>query len=154
MFDATRGRAVDLGYAAGWGAGEGSARAAVARRGSGAAADAATVRNGPGRAAVAQEPAPGGRAATCPSCGWTQLVGDALRSYSRYWLETFRLPTHGPARDRRGRRANTIGIEHVDAGAERGQGRRSSPCRTWATGTSPGSGWSPSTGRSRRSPNG
>ena len=55
------------------------------------AADAAAVRNGPG----AQQLRKNLRRVVGPGMSELRmdaLVGDALRSYSRYWLETFRLP--------------------------------------------------------------
>jgi KDO2-lipid IV(A) lauroyltransferase len=51
-----------------------------------------------------------------------QLVGDSLRSYSRYWLETFRLPKMDHAAIARATEPNTYGIEHIDAAVERGKG--------------------------------
>ena len=48
------------------------------------------------------------------------LTRAGLRSYARYWMETFRLP--GMDLDQVAARANTIGWEHIRAGAERGRG--------------------------------
>ena len=51
-----------------------------------------------------------------------RLVGDSLRSYSRYWLETFRLPKmdHGAVAARLD--ANAEGTEHLDAAMAAGKG--------------------------------
>lgn len=49
-----------------------------------------------------------------------QLVGQAMRSYARYWMETFRLPSMDVERTLA--RAVTEGWEHVQAGVERGRG--------------------------------
>ena len=50
------------------------------------------------------------------------LVGDALRSYSRYWLETFRLPKMDNAEVVARVDATAIGVEHLDAALDRGRG--------------------------------
>ena len=92
---------------------------AVARAAFRAAADAADGAQRRRRAAAAQEPAPRRRPRSVRAATWTQLVGEALRSYSRYWLETFRLPQMDTSRDRRGRDADTDGVEHIDAAVER-----------------------------------
>ena len=87
---AARGRAVDLGYAAGWGLLK-AVPSPLATRWFQAGADAATVRNGP----AARQLRANLRRVVGPEVSelrMDQLVGDALRSYSRYWLETFRLP--------------------------------------------------------------
>jgi len=51
-----------------------------------------------------------------------QLVGDALRSYSRYWLETFRLPKMDIREVAERADALTEGREHIEAGLEAGRG--------------------------------
>ncbi len=84
------GRVADLGYAAGWGLIK-SVPNGVSRRWFDAVADAATVRNGAG----AQQLRKNLRRVVGPDYSELKmdaLVGAALRSYSRYWLETFRLP--------------------------------------------------------------
>jgi KDO2-lipid IV(A) lauroyltransferase len=50
------------------------------------------------------------------------LVGEALRSYSRYWLETFRLEAMDHKAVAASFDANMTGAEHLDAGLERGKG--------------------------------
>jgi KDO2-lipid IV(A) lauroyltransferase len=48
-----------------------------------------------------------------------RLVGDALRSYSRYWLETFRLPKMDHAEVVARTHARTEGVENMRAALER-----------------------------------
>jgi KDO2-lipid IV(A) lauroyltransferase len=120
MLAHARGRALDLGYAAGWSVLKGVPHGLSARAFR-AAADAATVRNGAG----AQQLRKNVRRVVGPNVSelrMDQIVGDALRSYSRYWLETFRLPKmdHPDVVARTER--NTQGIEHIDEGIERGKG--------------------------------
>jgi KDO2-lipid IV(A) lauroyltransferase len=81
------GRLVDLGYAAGWRLVRGLP-AGLAARLFAAAADAAWRRDGP---AVRQLARNLERVLGAPPPG--PLVRQALRSYARYWLEAFRLPT-------------------------------------------------------------
>jgi phosphatidylinositol dimannoside acyltransferase len=120
MFGTARDRALDLGYAAGWNLVKGMPRrvsAGVFR----AAADAAAVRNGPGtrqlrknlRRVVGPE---------LPEVEMDDLVGAALRSYARYWLETFRLPAMDAQVVADITADNMTGDEHIIAGLERGKG--------------------------------
>jgi lauroyl/myristoyl acyltransferase len=120
MLDAARERAIGLGYSAGW-----SVVKAVPRRMSErafrAAADAATVRNGPGtrqlRKNLRRVVGPG-----MSELRMDALVGEALRSYSRYWMETFRLESMDHDAIAADSEANMIGVEHLDAGLARGRG--------------------------------
>ena len=118
MFDTARERAVGLGYAAGWNLVK-AMPPGMSRRAFRAAADAASVRNGAGvrqlRRNLRRVVGPG-----ISELRMDALVGEALRSYSRYWLETFRLETMDHAKVA----ANTrvVGNEHVLAGLERGNG--------------------------------
>ncbi|MFN2561603.1 MAG: phosphatidylinositol mannoside acyltransferase [Jatrophihabitans sp.] len=120
MFDAARERAVGLGYSAGWGAVKVVPRGMSARAFR-AVADAATVRNGPGarqlRKNLRRVVGPG-----MSELRMDALVGEALRSYSRYWLETFRLEgmDHDAIAEDIDR--NVVGVEHLDAGLARGRG--------------------------------
>ncbi len=120
MLDRVRGRTIDLGYAAGWGALR-ALPGGVSGRAFRAAADAATVRNGPG----AQQLRRNLRRVVGPSVSELRmdaLVGDALRAYARYWLETFRLPSMD-LRDVVARTdGNTHGREHLDAALAAGRG--------------------------------
>jgi lauroyl/myristoyl acyltransferase len=120
MFDAARERAVGLGYSAGWSAVKAVPRGMSARAFR-AVADAATVRNGPGarqlRKNLRRVVGPG-----MSELRMDALVGEALRSYSRYWLETFRLEgmDHDAIAEDIDR--NVVGVEHLDAGLARGRG--------------------------------
>ena len=120
MLERARDRAVDLGYAAGWGAVKSLPRP-LARRAFAAAADAAAVRNGAGtqqlrrnlRRVVGPE---------LPEARMDALVGEALRSYARYWLETFRLPGMDLDNVVAQLDAHMTGGEHIDAGLAAGRG--------------------------------
>jgi KDO2-lipid IV(A) lauroyltransferase len=86
-----------------------------------AAADTAAVRNGAG----AQQLRRNLRRVVGPDVSELQmdkLVGDALRSYSRYWLETFRLPKMDTLAVASRTDAMTVGAEHVAAALARGKG--------------------------------
>jgi KDO2-lipid IV(A) lauroyltransferase len=120
MFDAARERAVGLGYTSGW-----SLVKALPRRLSTrtvqAVADAATVRNGP---AVRQLRKNLRRVVgtSMSELRMDALVGDALRSYSRYWMETFRLEGMDHAKVAASFEANLSGKQHLDAGLADGRG--------------------------------
>lgn len=112
-------RLADLSYAAGWGVvrglPEGLARSAF-RLG----ADLAARRGGPGAAQLRRN-----YARVVPQAGpeeLTALVRDGLRSYARYWVETFRLP--GMDHDEIYRRVDDafVGASLIDAALERGRG--------------------------------
>jgi phosphatidylinositol dimannoside acyltransferase len=115
-----RDRLVDVGYGAGWAVVKGVPRP-LAQRAFRAAADAATVRNGPG----VQQLRKNLRRVVGPEVSelrLDQIVGDALRSYARYWLETFRLPKMDPAQIAAVAGTRTEGIAHIDEAAARGRG--------------------------------
>ena len=118
MLDRARERAVDLGYAAGWSLVK-SAPAGMTSRAFEAVADAASVRNGGGARQLRKNL----RRVVGPQLSelrLDRLVGDALRSYSRYWLETFRLPRM----DKRAiaERVQTSGADNLGAALDRGRG--------------------------------
>jgi KDO2-lipid IV(A) lauroyltransferase len=120
MFDGARGRMLDLGYASGWGLVKGMPLG-FSERAFRAAADAAAVRNGGG----AQQLRKNLRRVVGPELSEREmdaLVGAALRSYARYWLETFRLPAMDVDAIADSVDANITGAEHVTAGLERGKG--------------------------------
>ncbi|HEY2271927.1 MAG TPA: phosphatidylinositol mannoside acyltransferase [Jatrophihabitantaceae bacterium] len=120
MLDRVRGRAVDLGYAAGWGLVK-SAPSGLARRSFAAVADAASVRNGKG----AQQLRKNLRRVVGPDMPepeLDELVGAGLRSYARYWLETFRLPKMDKRAVVEATEVNTEGIANIDEALERGRG--------------------------------
>ena len=120
MFDGARERVAGLGYAAGWSVVK-SVPHVVGERAFRAAADTATVRNGGGtrqlRKNLRRVVGP-----TMSELRMDALVGEALRSYSRYWLETFRLETMDHDAVIAGFDAHKTGIEYVDAGLEAGRG--------------------------------
>ncbi|MDP9118424.1 MAG: phosphatidylinositol mannoside acyltransferase [Actinomycetota bacterium] len=120
MFAKMRGRFADLSYGAGWGVVK-ALPAGVSERAFRAAADTAAVRNG----AATRQLRNNLRRVVGPEMSelrLDQLVGDALRSYSRYWLETFRLPKMDHEQVTRATESNTSGVEHLDAALARGRG--------------------------------
>lgn len=84
-----------------------------------AGADAGALRNGRGvrqlRANLRRVVGPG-----VPGADLDALVRAALRSYARYWMETFRLPTMD--RGTLAARIETEGTEHLDAARAAGRG--------------------------------
>jgi phosphatidylinositol dimannoside acyltransferase len=120
MFDGVRERAVGLGYAAGWGMIKTMPRGMSARAFQ-AVADAATVRNGGGtrqlRKNLRRVVGP-----TMSELRMDALVGDALRSYARYWMETFRLPAMNIDDVVARADANMVGAEHIRSSLDRGKG--------------------------------
>ena len=113
-----RGHLVDLGYAAGWRAVRALPEPVAAgafRRG----ADLAARRNGSGtaqlRANLRRVVGPG-----MTEDELDELVRAALRSYSRYWMETFRLPSMDT--DSIVARVSSDGTEHIDAAMTAGRG--------------------------------
>ena len=111
-------RSVDLGFAAGWGlvrALPQRAAASLFRRG----ADVGMRRNGSGvvqlRLNLRRVVGP-----AMPEAELDELVQQALRSYARYWMETFRLPSmdeHDVLA-----RMRSEGDEHIDRAAADGNG--------------------------------
>jgi lauroyl/myristoyl acyltransferase len=116
MLERARDRVVDLGYAAGWGLVK-SAPSGLSRRAFAAVADAASAHNGAGtqqlRKNLRRVVGPG-----YPEVELDHLVGESLRSYARYWLETFRLPKMDHDEVIATVDKNIRGIEHVDAARE------------------------------------
>lgn len=120
MLERVKGRALDLGYAAGWGVVK-YVPSAVSERSFRAVADAATVRNGPGARQLRKNL----RRVVGPSVSELRMdaiVGDALRSYSRYWRETFRLPRMDLRAVYEQVDSVIEGRDHLDAAVERGRG--------------------------------
>lgn len=120
MFQDVRSRALDLGFAAGWSVVK-SAPTGVSGRAFRAVADAAAVRNGP----AARQLRKNLRRVVGPAVSelrMDQLVGEGLRSYSRYWLETFRLPKMDLPDVVARAGARTEGVRYLDAALERGKG--------------------------------
>jgi KDO2-lipid IV(A) lauroyltransferase len=111
---------MDLGFGAGWGVVK-ALPPTVSARAFRAAADAAAVRNGSGarqlRANLRRVAGP-----AVSESRLDQLVGDSLRSYSRYWLETFRLPKMDHAAVAASVDRRTEGTVNLDLADSRGRG--------------------------------
>jgi KDO2-lipid IV(A) lauroyltransferase len=120
MFETARDRAVGLGYSAGWSVVK-VLPEGLSTRAFRAVADAATVRNGGGTRQLRKNL----RRVVGPAMSelrMDRLVGDALRSYSRYWLETFRLETMDHAAVVASFEENMIGKDHLATGLAAGKG--------------------------------
>jgi phosphatidylinositol dimannoside acyltransferase len=120
MFDTTRDRAVALGYTAGWSVVKSMPRA-VSTRAFRAVADAATVRNGAGTRQLRKNL----RRVVGPAMSELRmdaLVGAALRSYARYWRETFTLESMDHGAVARSYERHLTGAEHLAAGLAAGKG--------------------------------
>lgn len=120
MFGTARERAVAAGYGAGWRLVKGLPPG-MSRRAFRAGADAATVRNGRG----AQQLRKNLRRVVGPAMSELRmdaLVGDALRSYARYWLETFTLETMDHRKVVESFDAHMTGRDHLEAALARGKG--------------------------------
>jgi len=114
-----RAHAVDLGFAAGWGAVK-ALPSPFTRRAFQAVADAATVRNGKGARQLRKN-----LRRVVPTASereLDELVGEGLRSYARYWLETFRLPKMDRGAVVARIDSQSTGGEHIDAAARAGRG--------------------------------
>jgi lauroyl/myristoyl acyltransferase len=118
--DQLRGLAVDTGFGLGWRAVRAlpeSVAAKIFRR----AATTAVRRNGPGvrqlRANLRRVLGPDGAAAELDA-----LVLNSMRSYARYWLETFRLPEMDAATIAAAVDIRTTGAHHIDAAVAAGKG--------------------------------
>lgn len=120
MLDRARSRMIDLGFASGWGLVKGMPLG-VSERTFRAAADVAAVRNGGSTRQLRRNlrrvvgPGPSER-------DMDEIVGAALRSYARYWLETFRLPAMDPAAVAAAVDDHLEGGQHIVDGLERGKG--------------------------------
>ena len=118
LVSAARDRVVDLGYAAGW-HGVRALPGPVAAAAFRGAADLSARRGGRGarqlRANLRRVIGPAGSEAELDD-----LVRASLRSYARYWLETFRLPSMPVASILAG--VSTDGAGHVDAAMAAGRG--------------------------------
>jgi len=109
----------DLAYASGWGAVR-NMPAPMARGMFRTAADLAAKRNGPGTRQLRRN-----YARVVPQAGpaeLDQLVRDGLRSYARYWMETFRLPAMDHEQIFRRVDETFVGKTLIDAALERGKG--------------------------------
>ena len=115
-----RDRALDLAFAAGWKA-TNRLPERVAAAGFRAAADVAVRRQSKGvqrlQANLRRVVGP-----QCPEPELDALVKSAMRSYGRYWLETFRLPTMDLDEVAARLEAGTEGAEHIDRAMAAGRG--------------------------------
>jgi KDO2-lipid IV(A) lauroyltransferase len=115
-----RDRALDLAFAAGWKA-TNRLPERVAAAGFRAAADVAVRRQSKGvqrlRANLRRVAGP-----QCPEPEFDALVKSAMRSYGRYWLETFRLPKMDLDEVAARVEAGTEGAEHIDRAMAAGRG--------------------------------
>lgn len=120
MFESAKARAVGAGYAAGWSMVK-SMPPGMSRRMFRRVADAATVRNG----AATRQLRANLRRVVGPDTSELDLdalVGAGLRSYARYWLETFTLESIDHAQLIASFDENLSGIEHVDDALAAGTG--------------------------------
>ncbi|HEX6754841.1 MAG TPA: phosphatidylinositol mannoside acyltransferase [Mycobacteriales bacterium] len=111
------GTATDLGFAAGWAAVRALPEPVVAA-GFRAAADRAARRGGKGASRLRSN-----LRRVVPGAGdaeLDELTRRGLRSYARYWQETFRLPVIGPDRIRE--RTDFLGVETLDKAVANGRG--------------------------------
>jgi phosphatidylinositol dimannoside acyltransferase len=109
-----------VGFAAGWGM-LNNVPAPIAGRCFRAAADVATARGGPAVRQLRRNlRRVTGPARTEPEMD--ALVAAAMRSYARYWLETFRLPKMNRAAVAARAGRQTFGTEHLDAAVADGRG--------------------------------
>ncbi|OLF19606.1 phosphatidylinositol mannoside acyltransferase [Actinophytocola xanthii] len=112
-------RMVDLGFAAGWSLVR-RLPVSVARGSFRTAADLAVRRGGPGVRQLRRN-----YARVVPQAGpeeLDELVRDGVRSYARYWMETFRLPGMDHREIYRRVDEVVVGRSLVDAALERGKG--------------------------------
>ena len=115
-----RDRGLDLAFAAGWGA-INRVPERVAAAGFRAAADVAVRRQSKGvrRLRVNLRRVVGPQ---YPEPEFDLLVKSAMRSYGRYWMETFRLPTMDMDEVAARVHPNTEGSEHIDRAMAAGRG--------------------------------
>lgn len=112
-------RAADLAYGAGWGVVRG-VPAPVARGAFRLGADLAARRDGPSVRQLRKN-----LARVVPKAGASELdalVRDALRSYARYWMETFRLPSMDTKAIVTKLDEEFVGRPLLDAALDRGKG--------------------------------
>jgi phosphatidylinositol dimannoside acyltransferase len=114
------GRLSDLGFGAGWSLVK-SLPEPVVDRAFRAGADLAVGRRGPGVMQFARNLRRVlGHAATPESL--SAVVRAGMRSYARYWKETFRLPAMDHDEVYRRVVRGTVGLEHIDAAQAQGRG--------------------------------
>ena len=114
-----RDRLIDLGYAGGWRLVRVAPEPAVARLFDAVAAWAAR------RPGAATRQLRRNLARVRPQAGAAELdalVSDALRSYARYWRETFRLPSMDHEAVYRACDRTIVGVQHLEAALAAGRG--------------------------------
>lgn len=116
-----RDRATDLGFAAGW-KGVAALPDAVARRGFEIGADVGRRRGGQGVTRLRSNLRRVLLATAGTDAGLDDLTAQAMRSYARYWRETFRLPRLDQAAVVRRVDRHTVGANHLDAALAAGRG--------------------------------
>ena len=120
MIAGLREQIAGVGFAVGWGV-LSNVPARITSRGFRAAADRAARRGGP----TVRQLRKNLRRVVGPARTEEELdalVGEAMRSYARYWLETFRLPKLDRAEVIARAAGQTSGIEHLDAAVQAGRG--------------------------------
>lgn len=120
MLDGARDRVLGLGYTAGWGLLK-TLPEAASERAFRAFADGAAVRNGP----TARQLRANLRRVVGPEMSelrLDRLVGAGLRSYARYWRETFLLESMDHGRVIASFDANFVGMDHYRAALAGGRG--------------------------------
>jgi KDO2-lipid IV(A) lauroyltransferase len=111
---------IDLAFAGGWRLAR-TVPMPLARRVTRVAADVATARNGPRVRQLRRNLRRVLGAATSAE-QLEQTVCAAMRSYARYWLETFRLPTMDHRQIVARADPSTEGVEHLERALARGRG--------------------------------
>jgi KDO2-lipid IV(A) lauroyltransferase len=118
--DDIAGQLVGMAYRAGW-AGIRAMPEPVAAKAFRTAADVAFRRRGPGVIQLARNLlrvlGPGATPAELSA-----VVQAGLRSYARYWMETFRLERMDPEEVSRRALATSVGLEHIKRGMDSGRG--------------------------------
>ncbi len=115
-----RAQTVSLGFAAGWAVVK-ALPVQVAARGFEWGADLAVRRDGPGAGQLRRN-LRRVIGASATEVELEALLKQAMRSYARYWLETFRLPKMDKDSVRANLEANTIGGNYVDDAVAAGRG--------------------------------
>lgn len=116
-----RDRATDLGYAAGW-RGVTALPDTVARRSFEIGADVGRRRGGKAVTRLRSNLRRVLLATAGTDAGLDDLTAHAMRSYARYWRETFRLPRLDHAEVARRVERQTVGAHHLDAALAAGRG--------------------------------
>jgi lauroyl/myristoyl acyltransferase len=117
---ATAEKLVALGFSAAWSV-SGALPSGLSYRIADAAADLAMARRGPAVVRYAKNLRRVLGANATPT-GLHEVTAAGLRSYARYWLETFRLPSMNHDEVVANSRLLAVGMEHIGAAVEDGRG--------------------------------